>query len=344
MSTVCQICNETFTNNLGGQLTQHVRSVHQLSFENYIIQVQFAGKAPICACGLCEDRPVFYRGRFKRYAFEHNLSEKREQFYISKNNHPTCTTCGGIVGFRRGKPKKFCSFICQGKQNGFSKPSTQERIRLSIEEKYGVSNISKLPKVRKAISESNMGRKVVVSNETKEKHSQNSKKRWSDPVVRAKMCEGIRKAVNTPKERQRRSEFAKIQMNDLQHIRLFFGSGFGHLSKLHCRLREKLQLDKFGFISEQPILPYIVDELCITEKIVIEINGDYIHANPKKYSAENVIRIPGGSYTAAEKWKKDANKIAHLQSKGYHVLIIWESDDMEEWRSKLNVLFGLSII
>jgi len=336
MSIVCQICRKSFTNNLGGQLTQHVRSAHFLSLEEYVIQVEFAGKAPICACGLCENRPVFYRGKFKRYAFGHDSFEKREQLYIAKFGAPTCLTCKNIVGFHRGQPKKFCSFVCQGKQNGFSKPSTQKRIQEVVQEKYGVSNVSELPEVRKAISESNVGRAVIVSSETKEKHSQNSKKRWADPVTRAKMCSSIRDAVNTPEERQRRSEFAKTQMNDVQHVRLFFGSGFGHLSKLHRRLRETLQLDKFGFVSEQPILPYIVDELCASKKIVIEINGDYIHANPKKYSADDIIRIPGDSYTAAEKWERDAKKKAYLESKGYCVFVIWESDDMGEWRSKLN--------
>lgn len=339
MSITCEICQEAFVNNLGGQLTQHVRSAHSLTLQEYVVQVEHGGVAPSCACGLCSECPVFYRGKFKRYALGHDSFEKRAELYVAKFGIPACLTCGQSVGFHRGQPKKFCSFSCQGKQNGFSKPSTQLRIQEVVQAKYGVSNVSKLPEVRRAISESNTGRLVVVSDATKAKHSLNSRERWSDPYTRARMSAGIKKAVNLPEERQRRSEFAKKQMNDAEHIRLFFGSGFGHLTKLHQRVREHLQLDKFGFVSEQPIWPYIADELCADRQIVVEINGDYIHANPRKYSAEAVIRIPGDSYTAAEKWEKDARKIAYLESKGYQVLVIWESDDMEEWRKRLELFF-----
>lgn len=335
MSIECGICREIFANNLGGQLTQHVRSAHFLSLEDYTVQVNFGGTPPKCACGFCEERPVFYRGKFKRYAFGHDSFEKRAELYVAKHGKPTCSTCGSPVTFHRGQPNKFCSFTCQGKQNGFSKSSTQERIREVVQAKYGVDNVSKLPEVQQAISESNMRRTVVVSEATKAKHSLNSKKRWADPGMKAKMKASIKEAVNRPMERQRRSEFAIKQMNDPEHIRLFFGAGFGCLSKLHIRLRNDLNLEKFGFISEQQIGRFIADELHQDKRLVIEINGDYIHANPAKYKADDVIRIPGESYTAQEKWDRDRRKIEYLQSRGYQVLVIWESDCIETVRSKI---------
>ncbi len=336
MSIECWICHETFTNNLGGQLTQHVRSVHSLSLEDYTIQVNFGGIPPRCACGLCEEQPVFYRGKFKRYAFGHDLFEKRAELYVAKHGNPTCLTCGSPVTFHRGQPNKFCSFTCQGKQNGFSKSSTQERIREVVQAKYGVDNVSKLPEVQQAISESNMGRTVAVSEATKAKHSVNSKKMWADPAVKARMSAAIKEAVNKPEERQRRRELATEQMNNPEHVRMFFGSGFGHLSKLHKRIRNQLDLEQFGFGSEQRIGPYIADELHPEKRIIIEINGDYIHANPAKYNADDVIRIPGESYTAQEKWDRDQRKLDYLRSKGYQVLVIWESDNIETVRSKIS--------
>jgi len=339
MSIACEICHEVFVNNLGGQLTQHVKSAHSLTLEEYVVQVEHGGVAPSCACGLCGDRPVFYRGKFKRYALGHDSFEKRAELYVAKFGIPSCLTCGGSAGFHRGQPKKFCSFSCQGKQNGFSKPSTQLRIQEVVQAKYGVSNVSKLPEVRRAISESNTGRLVVVSDATKAKHSLNSRERWSDPSTRARMSAGIKKAVNLPEERQRRSEFQTERMNDPAYVERLFGTHWGKLSKLHQRLRAELRLEEFGFKSEEIVGNRLVDELCIERKIAIEINGDYIHANPRKYSAEDVIRIPGDSYTAAEKWEKDARKIAYLESKGYQVLVIWESDDMEKWRERLETFF-----
>lgn len=336
MSIECQICHTIFQNNLAGQLTSHLRMVHVCSLEQYIVQTEFGSVAPVCVCGLCDERPVFYRGKFKRYALGHDLFDKRVELYVLKHGNPTCATCGEIVGFQRGQPKKYCSFVCQGKQNGFSKASTQERIQEVVRQKYGVDNVSKLPEVQQAISRSNTGRVVVVSEETKAKHSVNSKKRWADPAIRSKMAAAIKKATNTPTERLRRSEFAILQMNDEEHIKMFFGSGFGCLSKLHQRLKAQLGLELLGFASEQRIGKFIADELNKEKNIVIEINGDYIHANPKKYKATDVIRIPGESYTAQEKWNRDKRKIDYLQEKGYQIHVIWESDDMEVWKQTLN--------
>jgi len=59
---------------------------------------------------------------------------------------------------------------------------------------------------------------------------------------------------------------------------------------------------------------------------VIEVNGDYVHANPKIYSADDIIRLRGNSYKASYKWQKDREKIDWLLSQGYTVTVIWESD------------------
>lgn len=58
----------------------------------------------------------------------------------------------------------------------------------------------------------------------------------------------------------------------------------------------------------------------------------FIHANPKKYKSEDAICIPGERYTAQEKWKKDQRRLEFLYSKGYKVYVIWESDNMDEWK------------
>ena len=64
------------------------------------------------------------------------------------------------------------------------------------------------------------------------------------------------------------------------------------LSKLHQKIKNELQLYKIGFVSEQRVDRYLVDELNENKKIIIEINGDYIHANPKIYKLDDIIRLP----------------------------------------------------
>lgn len=75
--------------------------------------------------------------------------------------------------------------------------------------------------------------------------------------------------------------------------------------------------------------PYMYD-FVVTEpiKVCIEINGDFYHANPKKYSDNDIIPIrgSGGKITARQIWENDLNKKNVLESRGYKVYYIWESD------------------
>jgi hypothetical protein len=62
---------------------------------------------------------------------------------------------------------------------------------------------------------------------------------------------------------------------------------------------------------------------------VIEFNGDYWHANPKKYNANDVIKFPDNVVKkASEIWEVDEYKISMLKKHPLikDVLIIWESD------------------
>lgn len=58
------------------------------------------------------------------------------------------------------------------------------------------------------------------------------------------------------------------------------------------------------------------------DKKIIEFYGDYWHANPKKFKADDVIKTK----LASEIWINDAARINLLISAGYTVLVIWESE------------------
>ena len=61
---------------------------------------------------------------------------------------------------------------------------------------------------------------------------------------------------------------------------------------------------------------------------IIEFNGDKFHANPKKYLMED-HPIPFLNFSSSEIWIRDEEKIKKLTDKGYEVLIIWESEYLE---------------
>lgn len=59
---------------------------------------------------------------------------------------------------------------------------------------------------------------------------------------------------------------------------------------------------------------------------ILELNGDYFHANPSMYKAEDIIVIRHVKHTAQSIWNDDTVKRELAESKGYKVIYLWERD------------------
>jgi very-short-patch-repair endonuclease len=69
---------------------------------------------------------------------------------------------------------------------------------------------------------------------------------------------------------------------------------------------------------------YICDFYLPDYHVVVEIDGDYWHANPSKFSAQDLV---GHKKVTAELiWQSDAKKTKTLESRGYCVIRYWASD------------------
>ena len=92
-------------------------------------------------------------------------------------------------------------------------------------------------------------------------------------------------------------------------------------------------------MKELPVTVSFPDGTCrvcfpdyVLGKKVIEFNGDYWHANPKIYSPETImesITSTSSRYSgnkASDIWEYDRKKISALESLGYDVKVVWESD------------------
>lgn len=337
METKCNICDCAFANNTGGQLTNHLLKVHNISIKDYYVLTKMSGCPPVCICEFCEQEPEFYRGKFRKYAKGHNTYTYRETQYKIKYGIPKCKVCDNFVSFNRGNPNKYCSKECFSKENGFSLPKTQEKIKNVILEKYGVDNVSKLEEVKQKISLSYKIKQRAFSHtlETKQKIKENSIRWWKEisPDKKEKVCNNIKKSLNTPKEKERRRILAhkNIAGKNLFSIKNRF-------SKLHLKIRKEMCLEQLGFSGEQKVDRFLVDELNEQKKLIIEINGDYVHANPNKYLEDDIIRLRGNNYTAQEKWFTDKIKINKLQELGYKVFVVWESDNLAKKKQELETL------
>lgn len=65
---------------------------------------------------------------------------------------------------------------------------------------------------------------------------------------------------------------------------------------------------------------------------LIEYNGDFFHANPIKYNADDIII---NCKTASMIWKHDEEKIELAKRNGYDVLVVWSSEWLNDKQSVL---------
>ena len=242
-----------------------------------------------------------------------------------------CTTCKQLKSSEEYYFRKQT-----GKLQGDCKVCYQNKKRIRNNEKRANGELKYIPKKKKCLDCDNLcdarprilrcykcenGRRWQDQNKVLKQIEQN-KKMWQNEEYRNKM------RMQMIMQRQDEEFNSKL-------CHSFARSG--RLSKLHQKIRSILNLENLGFVSEQLVDKYFVDEINQEKKIIIEINGDYVHANPKKFKSDDIIRFYKTIFTAAEKWESDKQKIDTLTSMGYRVITIWESDDLEEIKKQLKL-------
>lgn len=115
----------------------------------------------------------------------------------------------------------------------------------------------------------------------------------------------------------------------------------GHKSGFQKEVEQELGLNNINFRSEvfnkfkaynrffkKEYSPR-VDILIEDAKIVIECNGDMWHANPDLYDENDIIYLYDGPTEAKYIWAKDDIRQEQIESFGYTVFIVWESEFRE---------------
>ena len=96
------------------------------------------------------------------------------------------------------------------------------------------------------------------------------------------------------------------------------------LKEKRSSLEEKILPFLPSYKNNVQISRYNVDFIDDSKKHIIEINGDYWHCNPKLYADDWVH--PYFKITAKQRQQLDEDRKRYLESLGYSVTIVWESD------------------
>lgn len=185
----------------------------------------------------------------------------------------------------------------------------------------------------------------------KRKNKKASKKLWQDPEYRQKVIDGVSKPrregfaeeqseritqwyKDNPEQRSIRSEHMKKSWAEGKIVSNNFSC---NTSKIEEEFRKDVE-EICGYKLPKKTIrlkdgKYFFPDVLIEELgLIIEFYGDYWHANPQKFNAEDIIHY--GS-SAQEIWKKDKQRVRRLESamiddKGnnidYRVRVVWEQE------------------
>lgn len=107
------------------------------------------------------------------------------------------------------------------------------------------------------------------------------------------------------------------------------------ISKLENRIEKVLKKINLEYIPQFLLFSnnkyYSYDFFLSEYNIILEINGDYWHANPEIYEKEDLIKYPGGNKKASYVWEKDKEKKEFAEKKGIPVFYIWEKEINEKF-------------
>jgi len=167
----------------------------------------------------------------------------------------------------------------------------------------------KRPKVRKKHEIANKKPLVILCK------SISRKKVWENVEARKNIMDGMHIANKRPEVRKRKSDAATKHLS--KHNGPWKNTGIELIIK---KILRKLKL-KFKH-NKVRIGNHLIDFCDIKNKIIIECDGDYPHANPKFYKAHNIIF---GGY-AKNRWIRDKQNNKIFKKSGYKVLRLWGYD------------------
>lgn len=75
---------------------------------------------------------------------------------------------------------------------------------------------------------------------------------------------------------------------------------------------------------EVSVGPFVVDGIIESRKIVVEFFGDFWHMHSSLFEADDIHPVTG--WKASSKWREDAGRVKYMESMGYAVFVVWETE------------------
>ena len=202
-------------------------------------------------------------------------------------------------------------------------PETRQKYKDTVRTIYGVDNVSQSQQVK--------DRKLSVNRE---------RYGVDNPFQRPEVISKIKDTL-----------LDKYGVTNPRHLPMW--SGRNMLSTPHRKISTWLTSVGIKHENEKPnlfpkpvatnnrIYSPIVDIWIESHNTVIEIYGNYWHANPNIYYASDVIHLFIGPTTAQEIWDIDRLRQSHIESFGVRMIVVWEDDIKKSFDTITSMLYDI---
>jgi G:T-mismatch repair DNA endonuclease (very short patch repair protein) len=208
-------------------------------------------------------------------------------------------------------------------------PNTRKKYKDTCIEKFGVDNVSKCDEI-KIKKEHTFLEHYGVTNIRKSKEFNDyitercleryGKKRCNNP----QLISETRKKFSREKWDNIREKYKKTC---LERYGISNPLLTGSISKLEKRIGKILIDAEIKIISQYEHKKKFYDFFLPDVNFVIEVNGDYWHANPEIYTEDDVMVFPGQVHkNVGDIWLQDQKKIKSILDSGVDIIILWEKD------------------
>lgn len=250
-----------------------------------------------------------------------DISSTQIYFLLEKFNIPKKGLKGSANSKRTREKYKQTCIEKYGTENSLSKGSKPyEKRNKTVKEKYGVDNVFQLEKVKDKLNQTILDTygSLRTHNSHKQKETLKNKSLETKLEHYKKISIAHKKRWETYTDEQKYSIIAKLLKNNQS-------KNFYIINKLESKISNALV--QIGFPFE---FSYFIQrrqfDFKIGNNIIIEVQGDYWHANPKFYKENEVINYPKRKCKAKEIWENDKKKKLIAEKYGYEVLYIWEDE------------------
>ena len=244
--------------------------------------------------------------------------------------------------FYTGKEKRLETLMNKyGVTNVFQLEAVKEKIKASLVEKYGVEYSMQLDSFKEKRVKTYL-EKYGVDNPSKLPANREQAKRTTEEKYGNANYRNIeqQKKTNAKKTKAERDAIIQKRINfNLEHygVATTFAihPSYKSISKLSNRIKAIIDNHGVKNYESEFRIDYFDESLNCHRfrrydfkfgNVLLELNGDYFHANPLKYKAKDVLRIHHKDIEVQSIWNDDLLKKQLAESYGYKIVYLWEAD------------------